>query len=146
MNDLHEIRRGALLAMCLFDAGRDDEPDTVGEGLLAGDVPEPLIEAALELASAAWNDRENSDAAIGALTTDWPIHRQPSVDRSLLRLAAWELRSQRVPAAVAINEAVELAREFSTEESPAFVNGVLDAYRQQLETATPDPTAVEQQD
>jgi N utilization substance protein B len=142
VNDLHEIRRGALLAICQFDAGRDDEPETVREGLLAGGVPERLVDAATELATDAWNGRSESDVAIAALATDWPIHRQPCVDRALLRLAAWEMRSGRVPVAVAIDEAVELAREFSTEDSPAFVNGVLDAYRQTLEsdeTETPLP-------
>jgi N utilization substance protein B len=137
MNDLHEIRRGALLALCQFDAGRDDDPDSVRGGLLAGDVSERLIDDATALGHDAWNGRAESDAVIATLSTDWPIHRQPSVDRSILRLAAWEMRSGRVSAAIAIDEAVELAREFSTEQSPKFVNGVLDAYRQSLENATP---------
>jgi|TARA_B100001971_G_C18138988_1_gene509286 N utilization substance protein B len=146
VNDLHEIRRGALLAICQFDAGRDDEPDTVRDGLLAGGVPERLLEPATELANDAWTGRTESDAVIATLAADWPIHRQPCVDRGLLRLAAWEMRSGRVPTAVAIDEAIELAREFSTEDSPAFVNGVLDAYRQHLEASTPDPAAAEHAD
>lgn len=137
MNDLHEIRRGAMLALCQFDAGRDDDPESVRGGLLAGDVPERLIEDATALAHDAWNGRAESDALIATLSTEWPIHRQPCVDRGVLRLAAWEMRSGRVSAAIAIDEAVELAREFSTEQSPKFVNGVLDAYRQALEDAPP---------
>jgi N utilization substance protein B len=56
----------------------------------------------------------------------WSIERMPAVDRALLRLACWEILFNReVDAAVAINEAVELAKEYSTEESAKFVNGVL---------------------
>lgn len=146
MNDLHEIRRGALLAICQFDAGREDEPETIRDGLLAGEVPEQLVDAATALAVDAWNGRAESDAVIGDLATDWPMHRQPCVDRALLRLAAWELRSGRVPPAVAIDEAVELAREFSTEHSPSFVNGVLDAYRQRLEDGAHKTTTAKQPD
>ena len=57
---------------------------------------------------------------------DWPLERMPSVDRSVLRLATYELLwSTDVPAAVAIDEAVELVKSLSTEDSPSFVNGVL---------------------
>jgi len=79
-----------------------------------------------ELAIAAWALRAEADAAVSALAPDWPTYRQPVVDRSILRLAYYEMISGRTPPKVAINEAVELAREFSTEKSPLFVNGVLD--------------------
>jgi N utilization substance protein B len=56
----------------------------------------------------------------------WTVERMPAVDRAILRLGAWEvLYSDEVPDAVAISEAVELAKELSTDESPAFVNGLL---------------------
>ncbi|MDX1389866.1 MAG: transcription antitermination factor NusB, partial [Acidobacteriota bacterium] len=69
--------------------------------------------------------------------------RQPVVDRSLLRLAYYEMTSGVAPPKVAINEAVELAKEYSTEKSPMFVNGVLDKlYRQLRETqALPEEAA-----
>ncbi len=126
MNDLHEIRKGALLALCQFDAGRQDELDAVRDGLLAGDLPDHLADAAMQLAADVWSDRTAIDEATSSLTTAWPVHRQPIVDRALLRLAAFEIRTGRVPGKVAIDEAVELAREFSTAESPKFINGVLD--------------------
>jgi len=68
---------------------------------------------------------------VAALSPDWPTHRQPVVDRNILRLAYFEIVSGAAPPKVAINEAVELAREFSTEKSPAFVNGVLDKIMKQ---------------
>ncbi len=57
----------------------------------------------------------------------------PAVDRNILRLAIYEMRHTETPAAVAIDEALELARRFSTEESVHFVNGVLDAVHREAE-------------
>jgi len=66
------------------------------------------------------------DALLSGYAGDWPLARMPSVDRAILRLAAYELLyCPDIPAAVAIDEAVELAKSLSTDESPAFVNGVL---------------------
>jgi N utilization substance protein B len=66
------------------------------------------------------------DEVLSGYTTDWPLERLPSVDRAVLRLATFELLwSAEVPAAVAIDEAVELAKSLSTDASPGFVNGVL---------------------
>ncbi len=74
---------------------------------------------------------------MAALAPEWPTYRQPVVDRNILRLAYFEIESGQTPPKVAINEAVELAREFSTQKSPAFVNGVLDKIMRNL-TRTPD--------
>lgn len=72
--------------------------------------------------------RTSIDQLIESRATDWKLDRMPSVDRAILRLAVWELRSRAdVPTAVIIDEAVELAKEYSTERSASFVNGVLDA-------------------
>ena len=56
---------------------------------------------------------------------EWSVDRMPAVDRTVLRIGAWELLHGDVPAGVAIDEAVELCKQLSTDESPAFVNGVL---------------------
>jgi N utilization substance protein B len=73
------------------------------------------------------------DALIKRLAPDWPIERMPAVDRAVLRLGIYEL-SQRpdVPTAVVLDEAVELAKRYSTEESGRFVNGVLAAAAREL--------------
>lgn len=69
-----------------------------------------------------------ADAIVGPLLEAWTIERLPSIDRYVLRMAAFELRRRPdTPPAVAINEAVELAKKFSTEDSGRFVNGVLSA-------------------
>ena len=69
---------------------------------------------------------EQSDALIGPLLEGWTIERLPTVDRLLLRMGVYELRHRpETPRPVVINEAVELAKKFSTEDSGRFVNGVL---------------------
>jgi transcription antitermination protein NusB len=71
----------------------------------------------------------------------WRIERMPTVDRNILRIAVHEMRKTDTPPAVVIDEALELARRFSGEESVHFVNGVLDAVRRELpaSTAAPQP-------
>jgi transcription antitermination protein NusB len=72
-----------------------------------------------------WSDREALDMAISAVATGWRLERMPVVDRNIIRLALFELRSGKTPIGVTMNEAVNLAKHFSTERSGAFVNGVL---------------------
>lgn len=68
------------------------------------------------------------DTWIEANSPRWPLDRMPAVDRAVLRIAVWEIAyNPEVPIGVAIDEAVELAKELSTDDSPRFVNGVLDA-------------------
>lgn len=69
----------------------------------------------------------------------WRLERMPVVDRNILRLAIYELELHAVPAPVVIDEALELARRFSSDESVAFINGVLDAVRRQSLTAGQTP-------
>lgn len=72
-------------------------------------------------------ERDAIDGEIRAAQTNWRLERMARVDRNILRIAAWEiLRGTEVPAEVAIDEAVELAKTFGTEDSSAFVNGSLD--------------------
>ncbi len=61
-----------------------------------------------------------------ALAPEWPTHRLAGVDRAILRLCHHELTSGANPAPIVLNEAVELARHFSTDRSPAFINALLD--------------------
>jgi N utilization substance protein B len=73
------------------------------------------------------------DALISASSRNWRLERMARVDRNLLRLAVYELKfADEVPAKVAINEAIEIAKRYGTAESPAFVNGILDRCREEL--------------
>ncbi len=81
---------------------------------------------ALLMASAAFADRAAADAFMTEHAPAWPAHRQAAVDRAILRLAHHEMVSGKTHPKIAVNEAVELAKAFSTEKSPAFINGLLD--------------------
>jgi transcription antitermination protein NusB len=72
------------------------------------------------------------DDRISRHAEHWRLDRMPTVDRNILRLAVYEMEHGGTPAAVTIDEALELARKFSSEESVQFVNGVLDAVRREL--------------
>ncbi len=126
MSVTRDVRRCALQAMYQFDAGSSDSPEIVRESLEQSPGSKQTHQQGFDLAQAAWAARERADRDIAAITPDWPTHRQPMLDRNILRLAHHEMAAGRTPAKVAINEAVELAREFSTEKSPLFINGVLD--------------------
>ncbi|MCK4871582.1 MAG: 6,7-dimethyl-8-ribityllumazine synthase [Phycisphaerales bacterium] len=91
-----------------------------------GGFDEGDLRIAYELARGAFTDREAADKIMLELAPDWPPNRQPTVDRCILRIAYHEMTTGRTPPKVAINEAVELAKRFSTDQSPLFVNGVLD--------------------
>lgn len=78
------------------------------------------------MARSAWEHRRAIDDVIMRVSAKWPAHRMPATDRALVRLGIYEMRWGGVSAAIAINEAVELAREFGTEKSAGFVNSVLD--------------------
>jgi len=85
-----------------------------------------------ELVRGVLEHREEIDQHIARHAKNWRLERMPAVDRNLMRLAVYEMTRLGAPPAVAINEALELARRFSGEESVAFINGVLDAIRQEL--------------
>ena len=121
-----DARRCALQAMYQFDAGSSGALETV-RGSLEGSPAAPEARTAgFDLAQGAWEHRSESDTVMERLAPDWPVRRQPMVDRNLLRLAFHEMHRRGTPAKVVINETVELAKEFGSERSPGFVNGVLD--------------------
>ncbi|BDV30586.1 transcription antitermination factor NusB [Microbacterium terricola] len=91
---------------------------------------EPAREAswlyAREIVDGVIDNRDEIDEQITTFAKDWSLARMPAVDRAVLRIGVWELLfNDEVPAAVAIDEAVELAKEYSTDESGSFVHGVL---------------------
>ena len=146
-------RRFALLALYQFDSGLAGDLDAVREALESaaeidefGESPDlstaearlaardadaaaeraKAIEAGIGLASLVWEFRKDADAAVRPFTAEWPVHRQPVIDRNALRLGWYGFTHGGDAVAVAIDETVELAKTFSTEKSGAFVNAVLD--------------------
>jgi transcription antitermination factor NusB len=146
-------RRFALLALYQFDSGFAGDLDSVRTALeSAADIDEDgenpdmrlasarveardpeiararaeSIEAGLTFASLVWEHRQDADAVMRPFTAEWPVHRQPVIDRNLLRLGWYAFAHAGDDVARAIDETVELAKTFSTEKSGAFVNAVLD--------------------
>jgi len=87
---------------------------------------EPLIRGALD-------HRDEADALIKKHAQNWDLHRMAAVDRNILRLAIYEmLYRDDIPPVVSINEAVDIAKKFSTQDSGKFVNGILDKVKSEL--------------
>lgn len=99
--------------------------------LLAQRITQPGTEAALpqysvEIVEGVLDHQERIDELLATHAHGWTLDRMPAVDRGLLRIGTWEvLYNDDVPDAVAVDEAVELARSLSTDDSPTFVNGLL---------------------
>lgn len=81
----------------------------------------------------AMKHAEASDELIVETSRNWKLERLAAIDRTILRLAIYELRARTAPARVVINEALELAKKFSSDEAVAFVNGILDAAAKSLQ-------------
>lgn len=121
-----DVRRCALQVLYQFDSGRSIDDDLVRSALQEGGSPEDVHARGFELARDAWSNHEQADELVRPLSPEWPTHRQPMIDRNILRLALHEILHERTPGKVAINEAVELAREYGGEKSSGFVNAILD--------------------
>jgi len=107
-------------------------PADLDQGLLRfwGSVEDPTSEVATsfaeELVRGVIGKRSEIDEAIQAQSENWKVERMARVDRNVLRLGTFELLFTETPGRVVINEAIEVARTFGAEGSPAFVNGILD--------------------
>lgn len=86
-----------------------------------------------ELFVGAVAQADAADVLIAELSANWRLDRLAAIDKSILRLAIYEFRFGTAPPKVAIDEALELAKKFSSEEAPAFLNGILDAALKKLE-------------
>jgi N utilization substance protein B len=91
------------------------------------EMPDGARSFARELVQHVRERAEALDGTIGKHARNWRVSRMAAVDRNILRLATYELQHTDTPGAVILNEAVDLARRFGDDPSPAFVNGILDA-------------------
>jgi len=132
MSSRREIRELALQALYQYDARGEADLSQIERSVLDAPGPEAVKRQALEVARGAWSTHADADALTSEFSPEWPTHRQPPVDRSILRLGYYEIAHGLAPAAVIINEAVELAKAYGSERSPAFINGVLDKIAKRL--------------
>jgi len=129
LDQFWESQRAAAIAE---DKGRAnwgqpvELPPPSPEEIAIRDFADPLIRGALE-------HREEADGVIRKHAQNWELHRIAAVDRNILRLAIYEmLHREDIPPVVSINEAVDIAKKFSTQDSGKFVNGILDKVRSEL--------------
>lgn len=140
----HKSRQRALQVLFLWDSRRppvEEAIDSFFETLSdeekqgqRGKGKDPFLE---ELVRGVTQNIEEIDRRIVAHAEHWRLERMPAVDRTILRLAVYELIHTSLAAVVVIDEALELARRFAGEESVHFINGVLDAIRKDLVTREP---------
>jgi transcription antitermination protein NusB len=129
MSSRRRSRQRALQILFLWDARRqpvDEAIDTYYDSLYSEEKPErdPFV---VDLVRGTVAHSADVDDLISRHAEHWRLERMPAVDRNILRMAAYEILHGDTPPAVAIDEALELARRYSNEESVQFVNGVLDA-------------------
>jgi N utilization substance protein B len=119
-----KARKRAVDVLFEADVRATDPAATLEEWVRRADPPVP--DYARELVGGVATHRTRIDEVISSYSRDWSLERMPPVDRTVLRIATYELLwCDDVPDAVVIDEAVELAKSLSTEDSPAFVNGIL---------------------
>jgi len=132
----HRSREAALQVLYAIDLAREQVAET-SEAARAEEsfervaahfeLPEGARAFAKELVTGVCRQRQALDARLAAHSQNWRIERMAAVDRNALRIGAYEILHTDTPAAIAIDEAVELARRFAGDRSPGFVNGILDS-------------------
>jgi transcription antitermination factor NusB len=126
----------ALQALYQADLTGDDCLEGIERTLRDDGHPPEVVDYAFALARGARGRLAEIDGLLTAAAQHWSIHRMAAIDRNVLRLGIEEFLSHPdVPSRVVINEAIELAKRFSTSSSGAFVNGVLDRVRRDLEAS-----------
>ena len=122
----HEARVVALQVLYEIDCTGHSAALVIDQRLLEANLPESGEQFARELALGVEGNQDELDSLIARYAPEWPVNQIAIIDRNVLRLAAFEiLIGKDTPIKVAINEAVELAKQFGSDSSGRFVNGVL---------------------
>lgn len=129
-----KARKRALDLLYASEMRNESPIEALERAIEAGEGPTNPYTA--DLVRGVVEHQEEIDRLLGEFSQGWTLARMPAVDRNVLRLGVYELQyADDVPDAVAVTEAVALVRDLSTDESPSFVNGVLDAIARSKTTA-----------
>jgi transcription antitermination protein NusB len=127
MSQRSKSREYALQMLFQWEMGKQ-EPSGIEDGFWKiAHAQKPIRDFANQLFESAAARAGELDPIIASHAQNWRIDRIAAIDRTILRLALAEMRSSSTPTKVVINEAVELAKKFSSEEASGFINGILDA-------------------
>lgn len=121
-----------MQVLCQWDAQREESREGLDEFLATQKATRPTVAYARELVIAFWAARDDIDRRIGDVSTGWALSRMSPVDRNVMRVAVVELLSTTVPPKVAVDEAIEIGKEYGGADTPRFINGVLDAVLRHL--------------
>ena len=118
-----------MQALCQLDVQGSEAESTLRRFFNENTDDPMVLQLAEKWTHGAWEKMQACDDLIASAAVRWKLSRLSHVDRAILRMAVHQLRycSDDIPCKVVINEAIEIAKKFSTEQSPRFVNGVLDA-------------------
>ena len=133
-----------LFAADIADAVPDEVLRTYWAELDDSETEEAAREFATRLAAGTLANLDALDERIRSRAEHWRIPRMAIVDRNILRLAVYEFLYEPTPRTVAINEALEIARRFSTYEATQFINGILDAIKRDLDEQQPQETTTDE--
>ena len=122
----HQARILAMQALCQWDVQQDSAPESLADFLSAQDAACGARGYATELVESFWKQGALIDETIIAATEKWEFSRISTAERNIMRVAVVELFDRRVPPKVALDEAIEIGREYGGADSPRFINGVLD--------------------
>ena len=146
MSTRRRAREVAMQALYQYDLNRDTTSEDTERFIRDRLRYAGLEDYCLGLVAGVLGKSEALRAAISQAAAHWSIERMAPIDRNILRLAVYELTHAEAPMKVAINEAIEMCKRFSTTESAAFVNGILDTIGKTAESAhepAPEPEAAE---
>ncbi len=132
MGSRRHSREYALQMLFQHDMTGDSLPEISKNFWEGKQESEDVRDFAESLVAGTVDQMDRIDPIIKRQAEHWRLERMATVDRNILRLAVYELLAGTAPAAVVINEAIEIARKFSTDESTQFVNGILDGIRKEL--------------
>jgi transcription antitermination protein NusB len=125
-------REFAMQMLFQWDMSRQDPAKLEAKFWRTAKAADNTRAFANKLFEGAANDADELDALIVQHAQNWRLERMAIIDRAVLRLAIYELRVAETPPKVVLNEAVDLAKKFSSEDAGAFVNGILDAVNKAL--------------
>jgi N utilization substance protein B len=135
MGTRRKAREYALQMLFQWDITRDDVEHIAATFWDNQDEPAAVMDFARLLVDRTIERLDQIDALIRRHAEHWRLDRMAVVDRNLLRLAVQEFLCDReTPKTVVINEAIEIARRYSSQESPQFINGILDSIKRELES------------
>jgi transcription antitermination protein NusB len=144
MTGRRKIRELAMQVLFSWDTHGSSDHDLATQIAADATDDDAIRREGIAMAAGTWDARQTSDEWVERLAPQWPPRRQPVVDRNIIRLAIYEMTHTQTPPKVVIDEAIELAKTFSTEQSPSFVNGVLDAVLKERNALTGDTQNADQ--